>query len=77
VTRLRPELGITAEHLRPHLQRGFPWHTPDVVRAPCSADEWWEMFEGVFAILVRQRHAEAAVQCESLHEIAAIVGSPR
>jgi putative hydrolase of the HAD superfamily len=37
----RPDLRLTPERLRPHLQSGFPWHTPDLIREPCSADEWW------------------------------------
>ena len=38
----RPDLGLTTDRLRPHLQSGFPWHAPEVVRAPCSADQWWD-----------------------------------
>ncbi len=37
----RPDLGLTPDRLRPHLQSGSPWHAPDVVRQPCSADQWW------------------------------------
>jgi putative hydrolase of the HAD superfamily len=37
----RPDLGLTPDRLRPYLQSGFPWHVPDVVRTPCSADHWW------------------------------------
>ena len=36
VSSCHPDLGITPEHIRPHLQRGFPWHAPEVVRDPCS-----------------------------------------
>ena len=32
---------LTPARLRPYLQAGFPWHTPDVVRGPCSPDQWW------------------------------------
>jgi len=38
----RPDLGITPECLRPHLQRGFPWHTPEIVRSPGSEEQWWD-----------------------------------
>ena len=48
VTREHPALGITPEHIRPHLQRGFPWHTPDVVREPGSEDQWWEDLQPLF-----------------------------
>ena len=32
-----PDLGMTPDRLRPHLQHGFPWHRPEIVRSPCSA----------------------------------------
>lgn len=34
VERIAPGLGLTPEQVRPHLQRGFPWHTPDRSCAP-------------------------------------------
>ncbi len=46
----RPDLGLTADRLRPHLQSGFPWHTPEVVRAPCSGEQWWS---GLLRVLAR------------------------
>jgi putative hydrolase of the HAD superfamily len=53
VTECHPDLGITPEHIRPHLQRGFPWHTPDVLREPCSEDEWWAQMQPVFTGALR------------------------
>src|SRR5262245_6164888 len=41
IARERPDLGVTPERVRPHLQGGFPWHAAEIVRAPCSADQWW------------------------------------
>ena len=39
----------TREVLRPYLQSGFPWHTPDVVRhAGEPSDAWWQRLEHVF-----------------------------
>jgi len=49
IARERPDLVVTPDDIRPHLQSGFPWHTPDVVRDPCSADEWWSVLSPVFA----------------------------
>lgn len=49
VTRERPDLGVTPDRLRPHLQSGFPWHTPEVVRGPGSEDAWWAALLPVFA----------------------------
>jgi putative hydrolase of the HAD superfamily len=42
VSSQHPELAITPDLLRPHLQHGFPWHTPETVRSPSSEDAWWE-----------------------------------
>jgi putative hydrolase of the HAD superfamily len=53
VTRAYPALGVTPEQLRPHLQRGFPWHAPDVLRDPCSHDEWWAQLRPLFADALR------------------------
>lgn len=36
-----PDHPFDVERLRPFLRRGFPWHAPDVVRDPCTDDEWW------------------------------------
>jgi putative hydrolase of the HAD superfamily len=43
-----PGVAIDAEALRPHLRRGFPWHTPEVVRAPGSSGDWWDALAPVF-----------------------------
>jgi len=32
----------SVETIRPHLQSGYPWHSPDVVRSPKSHTEWWQ-----------------------------------
>lgn len=39
----------SAEDIRPFLQRGFPWHEPDVIREMgCKADDWWARLEPLF-----------------------------
>lgn len=39
---LEPGHGVTAEALRPFLQRGFPWHTPETAHPELSDPElWW------------------------------------
>ena len=48
-----PDLGMTPDRLRPHLQRGFPWHQPETVRSPCSEEEWWEHLRPVLAGALR------------------------
>ncbi|MEO8528212.1 MAG: HAD-IA family hydrolase [Pseudolysinimonas sp.] len=61
-----PELGVTAADLRPELTVGFPWHTPDLVVPPRSADEWWNAQRPLFLRAyaragVRTKTAELAV----------------
>lgn len=47
--RVAPGLGLTPEQVRPHLQRGFPWHTPDRPCAPPhTARRWWAALKPVF-----------------------------
>jgi putative hydrolase of the HAD superfamily len=44
-----PSCGVTRDHLRPHIQTGFPWHEPHVRRpAGRTADDWWKALEPVF-----------------------------
>jgi putative hydrolase of the HAD superfamily len=58
IRRARPDLGITPDDIRPHIQTGFPWHAPEVVRPACSADEWWAALSPLF---VRAYRACAAL----------------
>jgi putative hydrolase of the HAD superfamily len=44
-----PTCEATADQLRPHLQAGFPWHTPEQPHpAITSADQWWEALDPIF-----------------------------
>ena len=39
-----PARAVTIDDVRPHLQSGYPWHTPEEAHTDVStADEWWEM----------------------------------
>ena len=49
----RPDVEMTPARLRPHLQSGFPWHTPEVVRTPGSADQWWSDLLPILAAAVQ------------------------
>lgn len=53
VNREHPDLAVTLDSIRPHLQSGFRWHTPEIVRSPCSEDEWWDELFPVFAGALR------------------------
>jgi putative hydrolase of the HAD superfamily len=49
VLRAIPQHEVTADQLRPHLQTGFPWHTPHLVSAGVkTAEEWWDRLNPVF-----------------------------
>jgi putative hydrolase of the HAD superfamily len=70
LSRERPALGITPEQIRPHLQRGFPWHAPDVVRDPCSEDQWWDGLQPLFSEAFRRG---AGLQAADARRLAARV----
>src|SRR5262245_6700427 len=60
-----PETTATLSDFRPHMSRGFPWHTPDVgCDPPRSADEWWAClqphFEEAFRSVGSLRAEDAA-----------------
>jgi FMN phosphatase YigB (HAD superfamily) len=43
-----PGCGITADHVRPFLRNGFPWHRPDRAHPELSEpDVWWRHVEDV------------------------------
>ncbi len=70
VTRELPALGVTPEHIRPYLRRGFPWHTPDVVRDPCSDDAWWD---GLLPLFTEALHSGAGLAEADARRLAAAV----
>jgi putative hydrolase of the HAD superfamily len=45
---------MSVDRLRAHLQTGFPWHAPEVLRAPCPADEWWSALLAILARAVQR-----------------------
>jgi len=64
-----PGLSVTRDDLRPYLQSGFPWHTPDIPHPHIrDATAWWQIllpvFERAFAALGlnASRAAELAAQ---------------
>ena len=68
IRRARPDLGITPDDIRPHIQSGFPWHAPEVVRPVCSADEWWAALHPVFARAYRASAGLDDAQAQRLAE---------
>jgi putative hydrolase of the HAD superfamily len=62
----RPDLGLTADRLQPHLQTGFPWHTPEVVRDPGSAEQWWSH---LFTVLTRAVQRASDVDDAEAHRL--------
>lgn len=45
-----PSTTVTPEDLRPLLDTGFPWHTPEIPHLELSSPElWWARIEGVLA----------------------------
>jgi putative hydrolase of the HAD superfamily len=44
-----PTCDVTADQLRPYLQAGFPWHTPEQPHPTVtSADLWWNALDPIF-----------------------------
>jgi putative hydrolase of the HAD superfamily len=44
-----PGMAVTVDRIRPYLQAGFPWHTPEQPHLEIeSADQWWEQLYPVF-----------------------------
>lgn len=50
-----PQHPISAEQFRPCLQRGFPWHQPEILRpAGESPQRWWQRLQPVFVQAFRE-----------------------
>jgi len=47
--RLMPGRAVTRDQIRPFLQTGFPWHTPERTHPHQTPDEWWAALKPVFA----------------------------
>ena len=56
-----PECDATADHVRPHIQAGFPWHDPHQSSSVRHADQWWNDLSPIFG------RAFAAVGIEAAH----------
>jgi putative hydrolase of the HAD superfamily len=49
VQRAAPDLEISQDQIRPYLQSGFPWHTPERAHVEiASSEQWWERIYPVF-----------------------------
>jgi putative hydrolase of the HAD superfamily len=46
--RYAPEVEATADHVRPHIQTGFPWHDPHQPYSIRSAEQWWNDLSLIF-----------------------------
>ena len=62
---VEPSTTVTPEQLSPLLRSGFPWHSPDVVGAQQSAEQWWAsltptIIDAYLGVGVDAKHAESA-----------------
>jgi putative hydrolase of the HAD superfamily len=49
VRRCMPHRPVSEEQIQPHLQSGFPWHTPDRMHTNIkTAEQWWQALYPVF-----------------------------
>ena len=48
-SRFLPDRPVTRDEIRPFLQTGFPWHTPELPHVNHTADQWWAALNAVFA----------------------------
>src|SRR5690242_2098708 len=64
VQQAMPELGVSVEPLRPHLQAGYPWHFPERSHTEWdTADAWWAAYHpalinAMLAVGVLEERAE-------------------
>lgn len=61
---------LSAEQLRPHLRKRFPWHDPSIVHAPVSAAQWWAALHPVFVDAFTASGADPALAAEAASQVA-------
>lgn len=65
-----PGHGITREHLRPFLRKGFPWHNAEEPHLELAdPDAWWQRLQPVFAAAYSARGIGATRAAELACEI--------
>jgi len=78
IARFEPSFACELSTLRPHLQAGFPWHTPEKGHEHLSvADEWWEELIPTFRrafLAAGLSHSRATVLS---HEVRSIYLDPK
>jgi putative hydrolase of the HAD superfamily len=70
IQRRHPHLSIEPARVRPHLRSGFPWHSPEHVRGPCSDDVWWN---NLFPVLASAVTHGAGLADEEAYQVARTV----
>lgn len=61
---------VEIDDVRPHLQTGFPWHTPDQPHPEIStADEWWNQLYPVFAEAIEATGVPSEHACELARQV--------
>lgn len=67
--RCLPARSVTKDDIRPFLQSGFPWHTPEHPHPNQNANEWWAALRPVFVRAYEGVGIEAEVAGDLAKEV--------
>jgi putative hydrolase of the HAD superfamily len=72
-----PDSGVTADQLRPHLQSGFPWHTPNRPHLDItSAAQWWDALRPVLERAFREVGFDETQACSLARQVRGVYSDP-
>lgn len=72
-----PGFPVDVEAIRPHMQSGFPWHTPEVPHTHItSADAWWDSLNPLFAKTFRSIGLSADEAHRLARQVRLVYGEP-
>ena len=75
--RVAPERGLTVDQIRPHLQAGFPWQTPERPHPDLSDPErWWEAINLTLAAALRAAGFEEGLASLAAGQVRAVYTDP-
>jgi putative hydrolase of the HAD superfamily len=77
-SRYAPGLRLTADQLQPHLQTGFPWHSPGHPHPDLgSADAWWANLEPLLEHAYCRAGVEASLARRLAQRVRRFYSDPR
>src|SRR5579872_1754407 len=74
---LIPKHEISIDQIKPLLQRGFPWHTPEIPWNEITPESWWARMECHFSEVFRELKIDNKICPELSRKVRNIAIDPK